>query len=127
MPPAAELDLSPAPPATISPDVGDVVFVGYWRPFPLPGRDDNGQWEFAGVRVVSAGLTTACVEVDNPSVMAGSSPAGSSLRFVELTRLFASRDEIETAVRLATGPDKFPDRDTVLRELHKAQNPNPVG
>lgn len=108
-------------------DVGDVVFVAYWRSFALPGLETNGSWEFATARVVSAGLTAACVEVDNPSAMSDSGASGSCLRFAPIARVFTDRIEVETACRIASGKDRFPDRETVRLEMEKSRTPNPVG
>ena len=74
----------------VSPDVGTDVFVVYWLPRPMPGDQQNGTWEITPARVISIGRDMACLEVDNPSVMSMGSVYGSSLRFVELSRVFGS-------------------------------------
>lgn len=71
--------------------VGDLVYVVYWRKFPIPGNDANGSWEFAPTRVISRGKKSTCVETHNQSVLGEDSPTGSSIRFVDPADVFPDR------------------------------------
>lgn len=80
-------------------DVGDWVWVLYWRSFPMSGNAANGTWETSPTRVVSIGRSgTVCHEVGNFST--ATDDAGnpeSYLRFTPADRVFRTPEEANEA------------------------------
>ncbi len=101
-PPAAEP--TPIPPPW---DTGDVAFVVYWHPFPMPDDPKAGSWSVMVGMIVAVGRLV-CFETSNPT-----SPHGGSIdpvtlpspnRWTTPDRLFASQEEAETAARALPRP-----------------------
>lgn len=103
------------PPPTIpqpiqDPDVGDWVYLVFWRPFPMPGNDKNGSWQAYPVRVVIGGKKRICVEVTSsfPSHLGGDEEAlaGSPHRFVDPQYVYPYIPEVLERVLPTLQPPK---------------------
>ncbi len=73
-------------------DVGDLVYVVYWQPFPLAANPNNGTWETTAGRLISVGTKAASFETPNPSVMADGAMSYSTIRFADLDKIFTDPD-----------------------------------
>ena len=84
-------------------DVGDSVWVVYWRPFALLGQPDNGAWDRATARVVSVGRDTVCLALDAPSLPAwldrDGEPAPGNPRFATRGAVFPTAEAADEAIR----------------------------
>ena len=83
-------------------DVGDEVWVLYWRPDPYLDGTDRGQWDWADGRVISSGRRV-CYEIAGglpPSLGGdGDAPRGSLLRFALPEDVYATREDADRACR----------------------------
>lgn len=89
-------------------DTGDLVHIVYWRPIPMPGKPDSGEWDVMTATLIAAG-SKLCCELHVPSTPpwcggAWEAPPGSSLRFVDPDRAF--RDEVAARKAASLLPKK---------------------
>ncbi len=90
---------SPPTPSTPAPlDVGEMVWVVFWRSFPIPGNTGNGTWEVSTGNVISAGKFICVLLTGSlPAWMGGAweAPAMESPRFVHPDRVFRTQEEAQ--------------------------------
>lgn len=102
------LDADGPPPEFLSPpDVGDTVWVVFWRPTATVYQPKAGVWDTVPGTLVSAGARKVCYELSNPSLPAhfgGDGVHGSPLRFVPPDRVFRDRDAATEAAKLLPPP-----------------------
>jgi hypothetical protein len=73
-------------------DVGDWVFVVFWRPTPMPDDKKAGVWDTLHGRVVSVGANgVVCYETAS-RCLDDESSTGSGLRFTRLSDAFLTLD-----------------------------------
>lgn len=100
------------PSAPFRPDVGDDVWVVFWREFRMPDQSDRGNWDSLPAQVISrsADGTRVCVQVgpNTPSTLCNSdgreSPPGSLLRFPDPADLYADRESATEAAKSRPKP-----------------------
>ena len=105
-----ETEPFPLPELTVEPeplDVGDWVWVVYWRPWPMGGDKFNGSWESAQTRVVALARSgLVCHEVSNSGVAPDdASQPESFLRWTVPNRIFRTSDAAQEARRTLKNPN----------------------
>lgn len=95
------------PPAPLPPDVGDDVWLVFWRAFKMPDQSDRGSWDILPAVVISVGRKI-CVEVSpNTPTSVGNADGRESfglLRFPAATDLYPDRKAAEEAAKSRPRP-----------------------
>lgn len=87
-------------------DVGDTVWLLFWRAFPMPGQPNNGTWDTVSASVIGVGRSgRVCVEVYNQGVATSDAASPTStLRYVPADRVFPSSTLAAEAARTRPAP-----------------------